>query len=232
MKRPEPNYNPVIGYTLLDKNYRLICPHGQSFDPVFHSKERALQAAEEYGRKKDVFKVGEIYLEGTFGVVLYDVGDLMFDGPTAQRFFEACKRRGIVPNRKYAKKIDSSELETKYSCRKLLGDITYNRKIALSQQGQDYDEELYDFWGTFEGECQGCDNFLPLNDLGLCDECAAKLDRDLIRKRDWDYSAAAFGLSDQEREELRHHVIKEFGESFELISPRKSKKKKRKRKRK
>lgn len=35
--------------------------------------------------------------------------------------------------------------------------------------------------------------FLPVNDLGLCEDCASKLDRDMIRKRDWAYSVLAFG---------------------------------------
>ena len=70
------DYNPVIGYTLHDKNYHVICPHGESLDPVFHSKERALEAAEEYSRSKDVPKAGELYLDGTFGVVMFDEGDL------------------------------------------------------------------------------------------------------------------------------------------------------------
>lgn len=56
----DPNHNPVIGYVLLDKNYHVICPHAQSFDPVFHSKQQQV----------DVHRLGELWLEGTFGVVL------------------------------------------------------------------------------------------------------------------------------------------------------------------
>jgi hypothetical protein len=97
------------------------------------------------------------------------------------------------------------------------------------------DDELSGF-GNYEGECQGCDIFGPLNDLGLCEECAGKLDRDLIRERDWDYSVSAFGVPESKREELRKEVIKHYGEKLELIAPRKvtekkSKKNKRKKKR-
>jgi len=45
------------------------------------------------------------------------------------------------------------------------------------------DDELNGF-GFSEGECHGCDLFTRLNDLGLCEECAGKLERDLIRQRD------------------------------------------------
>ena len=99
------------------------------------------------------------------------------------------------------------------------------------------DDDLNGF-GFYEGECQGCDLFTGLNDLGLCEECAGKLERDLIRQRDWDYSAAAFGVPASKREELRRQVVAKYGEKLELIAPskrrqknRKSRKRKRRRKR-
>jgi hypothetical protein len=71
-----------------------------------------------------------------------------------------------------------------------------------------------------------------VNDLGLCDECSGKLDRDLIRQRDWDYSVSAFGLDVAKREELRRQVIFQYGEKLELIAPleRTNKKERRQRK--
>ncbi len=127
------SYNPVVGYMLIDENHRVISPDGKTVNPVFHSKERAEQAAEEHDRQADVFKVEELYLEGTFNVVLYDVGDLMFDGQAAERFVKACRHRGMVPNKTAARKIDPSVTQTKYSCWELFGDIDYNRSIALNQ---------------------------------------------------------------------------------------------------
>ena len=99
-----------------------------------------------------------------------------------------------------------------------------------------FDSEDDELNGLYEGECQGCDIFQALNDMGLCAECAAKLDRDLVRERDWDYSATAFGVPDTKREELRKEVIKHYGEKLELIAPtkgtqKKSKKNRRKKKR-
>jgi len=97
------------------------------------------------------------------------------------------------------------------------------------------DDDLNGF-GFYEGECQGCDIFQPLNDFRLCEECAGKLERDLIRERDWDYSVTAFGVPEPKREELREEVIKHYGEKFELIAPikgaqKKSKKNKKKKRR-
>ena len=43
--------------------------------------------------------------------------------------------------------------------------------------------------------CVGCDVPGDLDEMGLCDRCAAKLERDLIRNRDWDYSVTAFRCS-------------------------------------
>jgi hypothetical protein len=78
----------------------------------------------------------------------------------------------------------------------------------------------------YEAECQGCDMFLPVNDLGLCEDCAGKLERDMIRKRDWSYSVLAFGCPKDKLEDLRSEIIKKHGKKYELISEDKSKKKK------
>jgi len=93
------------------------------------------------------------------------------------------------------------------------------------------DDELNGF-GFYEGECQGCDLFTRLNDLGLCEECAGKLERDLIRQRDWDYSALAYGCTESTREELRKEIIARHGEKLELIAPKKEPQRKRSKKRK
>ena len=65
--------------------------------------------------------------------------------------------------------------------------------------------------------CRGCDLPLPVNDLGLCDACYAKLERDLLRMRDWEYSETAFGVADAELEALRNRVIRDYGAAFELL---------------
>ena len=93
------------------------------------------------------------------------------------------------------------------------------------------DDELNDF-GLYEGECQGCDLFTSINDLGLCEECAGKLDRDLIRQRDWGYSVLAFGVPQEKLETLRNEIIGRYGEKLELIAPKKAPQRKRKKKRK
>jgi hypothetical protein len=84
----------------------------------------------------------------------------------------------------------------------------------------DSTDELID---TF---CVVCDLPFPVNDLGLCDNCFAKLERDLIRSRDWDYSVTAFGVARDQLEALRERVIRDFGTAYELIeSPQKPKNK-------
>jgi hypothetical protein len=88
--------------------------------------------------------------------------------------------------------------------------------------------------GMYEGQCVACDLWGRVNDLGLCEECASKLERDLIRERDWDYAvdaernaAYAFGLSDDDREKLRCQVVTQYGAALELIAPIKEARKKR-----
>ena len=74
-------------------------------------------------------------------------------------------------------------------------------------------------FGFYEGECRGCDMFTRVDDVGLCEECAAKLDRDLVRQRDWKYSIVAYGVPPEKREELRRKVIQQYGAELELIAP-------------
>ena len=78
------------------------------------------------------------------------------------------------------------------------------------------DDEL-DF-GAFEADCQGCDAFASVDDLCLCAECSAKLDRDMIRQCAWAYSATAFGVPPEKYEELRVSTIARYGAELELIA--------------
>lgn len=67
--------------------------------------------------------------------------------------------------------------------------------------------------------CAGCDLPASVNDIGLCRDCNAKLDRDLIRARDWEYSPTAALTPEAEREILRLDVIRKHGAVYELIEP-------------
>jgi hypothetical protein len=118
--------------------------------------------------------------------------------------------------------------------------LTELGQSQLTEATLDFDaDDIFDFkdddlngFGFYEGECQGCDIFQSLNDLGLCEECAGKLDRDLIRQRDWAYSVSAFGVPESKLEDLRIEVIKKYGKELELIAEEKPKKKKVKKRRK
>ena len=80
----------------------------------------------------------------------------------------------------------------------------------------EFDDEL---WGIYEAECQACDIIGQVDDMMLCQNCAEKFDRDMIRQRLWEYSAAAFGLPIEHREELYQQIVKEYGSEYELIVP-------------
>ena len=99
-------------------------------------------------------------------------------------------------------------------------------------------DDIFDFkndelngFGHYEAECQGCNLFNMLDDFGLCEECAGMLERDLIRQRDWDYSALAFGVPAEKREALRNEIIGRYGGKLELISPKEESDRTRKKKR-
>ena len=74
-------------------------------------------------------------------------------------------------------------------------------------------------FGLYEAQCHGCDIFTRVDDVGLCENCAGKLERDLIRERDWAYSTIAYGVPPEKREELRKKVIQKHGKALELIAP-------------
>jgi hypothetical protein len=78
----------------------------------------------------------------------------------------------------------------------------------------------------YEGKCQGCYIFKYINELGLCEECTVKLERDLIRNRDWDYSTLTYNLTESKREQLRRDVIKQHGKKLEIIATKQPKPKK------
>ena len=84
-----------------------------------------------------------------------------------------------------------------------------------------YDQDDDDLWPGYEAECQGCGTWGPVDDIGLCQDCAGKLERDMIRQRDWAYSALAYGCPKDKLEDLRDEVIKKYGEKLELIAEEK-----------
>jgi len=88
------------------------------------------------------------------------------------------------------------------------------------------DDNTYELIDTF---CVACDLPFPVNDLSLCDTCFAKLERDLIRSRDWAYSVTAFGVATDQLEALRERVIRDYGATYELLKATKAKKPKNKR---
>ena len=82
------------------------------------------------------------------------------------------------------------------------------------------------------GECAACGLFQILYNNYMCEECTGMLERDLIRQKDWEYSAIAYGMSDNQREELYKETIRKYGNDLEMIKMDKRKKNRNKRKRK
>lgn len=84
------------------------------------------------------------------------------------------------------------------------------------------DEDTDQKWGWSDSRCTAGAFLGRVDDLGLCEACRPKLEPGtlwvLIRQRDWDYSAFAFGLSDQSREKLYRQVIAQYGQNLELMA--------------
>ena len=97
----------------------------------------------------------------------------------------------------------------------------FDIKDDIEAELSEIDDEFGD---SYEGICQACDAYSSVDDMMLCNECASKLERDLIRQGEWDYSASAFGMSKDGREKLRNEVIKKYGKKLEVIAPKTEKK--------
>lgn len=69
----------------------------------------------------------------------------------------------------------------------------------------------------YSGQCQACDEYTEVDGNMLCRDCAAQLERDMIRSRQWRYSVNAWALKDNDREKLRELVVEKYGENYELI---------------
>lgn len=76
-----------------------------------------------------------------------------------------------------------------------------------------------DFGSGYEGKCQACDAYGPVDDMSMCESCAGKFERDVVRLREWDYSASAFGTPKEALEALRDEVIKQYGGKLEMLAP-------------
>lgn len=114
------NYNPIIGYLLIDKNNRVMGPPGEKKDVAYHSEARAKQAAAGY--EQEVGQIVPLYLGGILSVVWDDVGDIYLDGQAAKELVKACRRRRIKVNKQAKKRVKREEKGTIYSSRELVGD--------------------------------------------------------------------------------------------------------------
>jgi hypothetical protein len=68
--------------------------------------------------------------------------------------------------------------------------------------------------------CIGCDQVVSQRDtLGRCPACAATLDRDMMRDRDWERSWTAWQIPADQRDALRAQVVARYGARYGLRAP-------------
>jgi len=91
----------------------------------------------------------------------------------------------------------------------------------MPAEWDDHDDLDDDEFGLWDGKCQACDAYGRVDDTSLCEECSGKLERDLIRKRDWAYSALAFGCPKDRLEELRNEIVRRYGARLEMLAEEK-----------
>lgn len=78
----------------------------------------------------------------------------------------------------------------------------------------------------YQGFCEVCNMHENLNDVLLCNNCNEKLERDLIRKGEYDYSSQSAFKSTEERKNIHKNIIKKYGSNMELLIENKKENKK------
>lgn len=80
-------YNPIIGYLLVDKKYQVLGPAGEKKDVAYHPEARAKKAAGGY--EQEVGNIGPLHGGGIVSVIWEDVGDIYLDGLAAKGLVKA-----------------------------------------------------------------------------------------------------------------------------------------------
>ena len=88
----------------------------------------------------------------------------------------------------------------------------------LDAEFQTEDEVFGEIFGEGEGACVACEADVPVDETGLCDICAEKYERDMLRLRRWKYSITAAYTPEAEYEDLRREAIEQFGKDLEMLS--------------
>ena len=84
---------------------------------------------------------------------------------------------------------------------------------------EEFDNDPVDeILNDYEDHCRGCNNFSHLDDMGYCEKCGEKFERDMLRLRRWEFSLTASYIPKDEYENLRQDTIDQFGPEFEILS--------------
>lgn len=79
------------------------------------------------------------------------------------------------------------------------------------------DDALDEIFGDGEGPCVACGADEAVDDMGFCEPCSEKFERDMLRHRRWKYSLTAAYTPEEEYENLRRDTIEQFGPDLELL---------------
>lgn len=79
-------------------------------------------------------------------------------------------------------------------------------------------DPLEEILKDYEGNCRGCGTVANLDDMGYCESCGEKFERDMLRLRKWEFSLTASYIPQDEYESLRQDTIDQFGREFEILT--------------
>jgi len=111
----------IIGYLPVDKERYVMRRAGSLTDEAYHSQERVVAVAGEWGQTEELLGYTPLTLDDILDRVISEMDDVLLDGKAAQRLIAASQTGGYPYDKQQSKRVKESEQAARYSSRKLLG---------------------------------------------------------------------------------------------------------------
>ena len=111
----------IIGYVAVDKERYVMRREGSLTDEAYHSEERVVEVAVEWGQAEALLGYSPLTLDDILDRVISEMDDVLLDGLAAKRLIAVSQAGGYPYDEQESKRVRGREKEARYSSRKLLG---------------------------------------------------------------------------------------------------------------
>lgn len=94
---------------------------GSLTDEAYHSQERVVEVAAEWGRAEELLGYTPLTLDDILDRVISEMDDVLLDGKAAKRLIAVSQAGGYAYDKQESQRVKESEQAARYSSRKLLG---------------------------------------------------------------------------------------------------------------